>query len=338
MMRARLFCAWGWLTLPLLACSATPPAPAPAVSAPALYHGELTDFVPAAGLRWLVAGSPARLAQQPALASLRARWLTEQRRRAFAAATGIDVLATERGLVAGFELGTLYMADASGWVARPERLFARRLAGSELLRQPHPQLWRVTGLVGTRPEALVRVADELVAVAVGDLTLARVVELRAQRRLDKVPSAFQGAALSTLPEEALGPSSFALYLPGPLDAEWVTAGAGLLGAAHALAISIDVDEARVELQLFIAGRWDTALDGARLAERWRAFAESSLGRQLALDRPVVPLDVRASDRLLHAYTHLDASALSAGVEALLVGNLDDLLRFEDSSGAPAAPP
>lgn len=306
--------------------------------APALYRGELTDFVPAAGLRWLVVGSPARLARQPALAPLRARWLTEQRRQAFAAATGIDVLGTERGLVAGFDLGTLYMADASGWVAQPERVFARRLAGSELVRRPHPELSRVTGLVGSRPEALVRVGDELVAVAVGDLGLARVVELRAQRKLDAVASAFEGASLSTLPEPALRPRSFALYLPGPFDEGWVSSGATLLGAAHALAIGVDVAGDEVGVQLFMTGSWDTALDGARLARHWRAFAESALGRQLALDRPLTPLDVSASERLLEAYTRLDASAFSAGVEALLMGNLDDLLGVHGGLAAPPAPP
>ena len=151
MLRVRRFSLCWWL--PLLACGATP-AVATHASEREPYRGELTDFVPAAGLRWLVVGSPARLAQSPALASLRARWLTEQRRRAFASATGIDVFGTERGLVAGFDLGTLYMTDSSGWVAPPEQRFARRLAGSELLRQPHPQVWRVTGLVGSRPEAL----------------------------------------------------------------------------------------------------------------------------------------------------------------------------------------
>ena len=97
--------------------------------------------------------------------------MTEERRQAFAHSTGIDLWLTQRALAAGFELGTLYAADASGWVAPPEKLFAERLAGSERGDRPDPRIWRVTGLVGTRPETLVRVADELVAVAVGAITL-----------------------------------------------------------------------------------------------------------------------------------------------------------------------
>src|SRR6187431_1846533 len=47
-----------------------------APSEPPLYRGALTDFVPAAGLRWLVAGSPRALARASVLAPLRERWLT----------------------------------------------------------------------------------------------------------------------------------------------------------------------------------------------------------------------------------------------------------------------
>lgn len=309
----------------------------PAPSARELHRGELTDFVPAAGLRWLVTGSPSRLAREPALAPLRQRWLTAQRASAFARVTGIDLLGTERGLVAGFDLGTLYMADASGWVAPPERLFAERLAGSERLRQSHPRVWRVTGLVGSEPQALVRVDDELVAVAVGDPTLARVVELFAERRLDRVATAFEGASLSALPAELLRPRTLAFYLLGPLDQDWVQSGSGLLAGADALAVALDLSGTRLDVRLFVPGRWDPSEDGARLGQAWRAFAETSLGQRLALDRPLSPVDVRGSESLLTFYTSLDAMAFSAGLEALLVGNLDDLLGLvETGSGASRA--
>ena len=292
---------------------------------PALHAGALTDFVPAAGLRWLVAGSPKQLAREPALGALRTRWLTEQRRRAFAIETGVDLFATERALAAGFDLGTLYMADASGWRLRPEAAFARRLAGTERLRQPHPRLWQVTGVVGTEPEALVRVDDALVAVAVGDVTLARVVELRALGRLERVAPAFEGASLSALPAELLGPRAFAFYLPGPIEGDWLGPSAGLLAGAHALALGLDVDGARIELELSVAGSWRTSEDAEHLRMAWESFAASGLGRQLALERPVAPLEVRGSERLLELSGAFDAAAFAAGLEALLVGNLGDLV-------------
>jgi len=316
-----------WLGAFSLACggsSARHEAAVPA-SDRALHRGALTDFVPAAGLRWLVVGSPRRLAHEPGLASLRQRWLTEDRRRAFALETGVDLFATERALAAGFDLGTLYMADASGFRARPEVAFARRLAGSERMRQPHPNVWQVTGLVGSEPEALVRVADALVAVAVGDVTLARAVELRALGRLERTAPAFHGVSLSTLPVELLRPAAFAFYLPGPIEGSWLGSGAGLLGAAHALAVTLALDGPRLTVQLGVAGSWHPADDAAELGSVWQAFAASSLGRKLALDRPLGPAEVRASERLLALEQTLDAAAFSAGLEDLLVGNLDDLV-------------
>lgn len=311
----------------VLACggaSAGHDAAAPA-SAPALHRGALTDFVPAAGLRWLVVGSPRQLAREPGLASLRQRWLTEDRRRAFARETGVDLFATERALAAGFDLGTLYIADASGWRAPPEVAFERRLAGSERVRQPHPGVWHVTGLVGSEPEALVRVADVLVAVAVGDLTLARVVELRALGRLERTLPAFQGVSLAELPAEWLRPAPLAFYLPGPIEGSLLGEGAGLLGAAHALAATIELDGPRLHLRLCVAGSWHATQDAAELETLWQAFASSGLGQKLALDRPHAHAQVRGSEERLELIAALDAAAFSAGLEALLVGNLDDLV-------------
>jgi hypothetical protein len=290
-----------------------------------LHRGALTDFVPAAGLRWLVVGSPRQLAREPGLASLRQRWLTDDRRRAFARETGVDLFATERALAAGFDLGTLYIADASGWLAPPELAFARRLAGSERLRQPRPNVWHVTGLVGSEPEALVRVADALVAVAVGDLTLARAVELRALGRLDRTLPAFQGVSLAELPDELLRPAPFAFYLPGPIQGSWVGGAGGLLGAAHALGATLALDGPRLRLRLCVAGRWHATEDAAELGSLWQAFASSGLGQKLALDRPLTPAEVHGSEARLELVAALDAAAFSAGLEGLLVGNLDDLV-------------
>src|SRR5690606_24717681 len=197
--------------------------------------------------------------------------------------------------------------------------------GSERLRQPHPRLWHLSGVVGTEPEALVRVADDLVAVAVSDLTLARVVEMRALGRLERVVSAFDGAALAELPQPLLAPAALSFYLPGPIDGALLGGSARLLGAAHAFAAALQPDAGRLALALGVAGRWVQSADAERLREEWEAFAASALGRRLALDRPLGPAQVRGSERLLELDVTLDAAAFAAGVEGLLVGNLDDLV-------------
>lgn len=324
-----------------LACSAaSPPSAAPDAAGQvalrperdARLHGALTDYVPAAGLRWLVTGSPRQLASASSLSELRQRWLTPARLASFARVTGIDLEQTERGLIAGFDLGTLYLADASGWVSPPEQAFLDRLAGSELVRQPHPRITTLSGLAGTRPEALVHVEHELVAVAVGDLALARVVESFAAGRFEHVASAFEGAALSTLPAELLAPLPLAIYVPGPLDPERLGDSTGLVAAAAALAVTLHPAAAQLTLELALAGHWLPDVDGTRLREAWARLAASALGHALALDTPREPASVAGSESLLRLRTQLDGQSFARGLEKLLTGNVGDLL-----DGVPAPP-
>ena len=312
------------LALCAVACGAgAAEAPPPPAAVPALLRGALTDYVPAAGLRWMIAGSPARLAREPALAPLRERWITDERRRAFATSTGVDVFTTERAVVAGFDLGTLYLADASGWIADPESRFAERLAGTEQLRKPHPELWRVSGVVGSTPEALVRVDSDFVAVAEGDLALARVVELRALGRAGRIAPAFDGAALATLPSELRAPRPVAAYVPGPLDPATFGDATGLLASALALCASLAPDNAVLHLELALSGQWRPALDEPRLREAWQSFASNAVGHRLGLDLAASRVDVHGSESLLTLRTDLDAGAFAAGVLGLLTGTRDD---------------
>ena len=310
------------LVLIAFGCSSTASTAPP--NDPPLHHAELTDFVPAAGLRWLVVGSPRALAAAPALARLREGWLSEERRRAFARSTGIDLWQTERALAAGFELGTLYAADASGWVAPPEKLFVERLAGSERSDRPHPRIWRVAGVAGTRPETLVRVADELVAIAVGDPTLARVVELRARGRLERVAPALDGVSLGALPDELRRPGPLTLYVPGPLEEAWVANGTSLLANTQALAVTLELAGEHIALGVALAGHWRPERDLPRLVEAWQTFGATSLGRELALDRPLETTETAGSETLLRIRTQLDGDAFATGLERLLRGQLGDL--------------
>ena len=310
------------LALSAAACGAGV-AEAPPTTVPALLRGALTDYVPAAGLRWMIAGSPAQLAREPALAPLRARWMTDERRQAFATNTGVDVFATERAVAAGFDLGTLYLADASGWIAAPERRFAERLAGTEQLRKPHPELWRVSGVVGSTPEALVRVGSELVAVAEGDPALARVVELRALGRAGRIAPAFEGAALATLPSELRAPHPVAAYVPGPLDPAALGDSTGLLAGTLALCASLAPDNTVLHLELALSGQWRPALDEPRLREAWQSFVSSAIGSRLGLDVAALSVDVHGSESLLTLRTDLDAGAFVAGVLGLLTGTVED---------------
>ena len=298
----------------------------------ALHQGPLTDFVPAAGLRWMIAGSPAYFARHPALGSLRGSWWSEERARAFIEATGIDLARTERALVAGFDLGTLYIVDSSGWAAAPELRFAERLAGSERTNRPHPQIWHVTGVVGSVPESLVRVSDDLVAIAVSDLLPARLVDLRARGRLKRWVSALGGAALSTLPKQFLEPGPCLAYALGPFDGAPLGDSRGLLSAATALAASLDVGDAHAELRLALAGHWDPEQDPKRLSALWGLVANSADGRLLGLSSATVSVEPNATADHLFLHVVLPLPPLLRGLESLVSRDLQRLLGETGAAG------
>ncbi|HEU4582821.1 MAG TPA: hypothetical protein VFS67_31400 [Polyangiaceae bacterium] len=314
----------------LIGCASAPPAAAPPTrAAPAeeapLQLGPLSDFVPAAGLRWLVVGSPSYFARQPALAGLRERWLTDQRWALFARATGVDLLRTERALAAGFDLGTLYLADASGWVTKPEQPFIERLAGSARVQRTHSAVWRVTGLVGSTPEALVRLDDAVVAFAVQDPMLARIVEYRARGRLSGVVPALRGAALSGLPPEFLEPGPLRMYALGPFAEHTLPEGAGMLRAAAAVAAAVELEGDVLQLRLALAGSWDAERDREALSGLWQAVATAPLGRELGLDQPRSEPLLSASAAALVLALQLDAERVLQGLERVGAGRLEPLL-------------
>jgi hypothetical protein len=318
-------------SIALSACSAATPAEPVAVAEPALREGGLTEFVPAAGLRWMIVGSPRYFAEQPALREPLARLFTSERLDAFARSTGVDLSRSEHALIAAFELGQLYLVDGSGWVGAPELRFIERSAGSARSERPHSQIWRVSGLVSSRPQTLVRIDDRMLAVAVGDPTPARAVEAYSLGKLQRTPSALHGAALATLPDAVRRPAPLAAYALGPFEDEWASAAGGLLGGALALAATLEVDGDVFSARLVLSGAWDSAASPRQLEDTWARLAASELGRLLALDRPLRAPRVNVSAELLELELALDARAVLSGLHAAVAGSVDELL----ASPAPA---
>jgi hypothetical protein len=328
---------WSVALLCGIGCTRIPAAPGPAPeAAQPLVRAELSDYVPAAGLRWLVAGSPRYFARAAALAPVRAEWLTDDRLRAFARATGIDLERTERALVAGYDLGTLYVVDGSAWTQPPERPFIEHLAGSAVVhREGH--LLRVSGVAGSIPETLVRVDEHLVAVAVRDPLLAKIVELRALGRLGSVVPALRGAALSTLPPELLVPGPLRVYAPGPFSDTSVLEGSGLVAAAEAITAAVEIEGDVLVLRIALAGAWQESTDRERLLGVWQAVASSALGSALGLERAPRGVSVEVSPRLLQLVAKLDALHFFEGVRQLAGSGVDQLLGEESSPGPRPTP-
>jgi hypothetical protein len=112
----------------------------------------LTDFVPAAGLRWMVVGRPRALARHPSLAPAISLLLPKERLDAFSAGSGVDLRQLEYGLAAGFDYATLYLASP------PTRRSGRKRFRSRLLRSREARPTRKSANhrpVGQTPQTLV---------------------------------------------------------------------------------------------------------------------------------------------------------------------------------------
>ena len=319
-----------WL-LPLAICaSACSPRPAeapPTRPARPLHQGPPSDYVSSAGLRWLLLLEPRKILAVPELAHAIAAIVPDRRFDAFTESSGVDLRAVPNAAVAGFSYSTLYLAELPNDVAATVRArFTERLLSGPLVKQPHPALIRVAGVVGQTPETLLTVDDRLLAVAVGDPVQERIVEAYAQDRLPRSPPARRGAALSTLPDLAAN-NTATLLVPGPFADDWQRAANGLLQSTVAIGIAArPAAHGKITTTICLAGAWGDSADDAsqRLATAWTAFAQSSAGRlfELAPEANVQP----SPDRLTLTI-ELDLEALVRGLQASVLGDLSQILRL-----------
>ncbi|HEX7668805.1 MAG TPA: hypothetical protein VF395_04445, partial [Polyangiaceae bacterium] len=153
------------------------PARATQPAEPRLHDGPLTDFVPSAGLRWMIVARLAELAHARALAPAIELLFPGPRLAGFAISTGLDLRTVSVALAAGFDYSTLYIAEsrapAEGELV--ESRFADRLAGGARLSSPQRSVRRLSGVLGVVPQTLLHIRGHLVAVSIGDPTPARVV-------------------------------------------------------------------------------------------------------------------------------------------------------------------
>lgn len=280
--------------------------------------GSLTDYVPAPTLEWLLVAEPARIASEPGVLAALAPLVDDADFRRFAERSGFDPRHTPQLVVAGFEVGTLYLLSEGKRGPRIERAFQDRLLRGEVIEQVHPAITRIRGVAGTRPQALLHARDQLVAVAVDDTRLVRLVEGYLLGRFRKTPTALSGAALrhhadfaASAPlrlwipgapgEGPLGPLSGrsgedpsdagAIETPGPPDS--VLAGVtATMAAAEFLgskACPCEGDAAGpvLRLHLALAGPWEpTEANPAVLESLWLNVARSPTGHLLGLDEPL----------------------------------------------------
>jgi hypothetical protein len=310
-----------------VACGAKPAPvrePPPARAAPRLHEGPLTDYIPAAGLRWMVVGRPRALARHASLAPALSLLLPRERLDAFAAGSGLDLRETEHALAAGFDYATLYAVEPPE-PAKIEARFRERLVSEPVEAHPHPEITRLSGLVGRTPQTLVRVDQRLIAVSVGSATPARVVELFARGKLQKTRPALSGSALSTLPRD-LDRAPMRFYAPGPFGAEWTRGARGLLAAATAVAIvASPLPDGRLEARILVAGDWSASGAEQALRAGWDDLAQSGTGRLLGLNEPVRGPSIELGPNLLELRVELEALTLARGLRAAVEADVWEIL-------------
>jgi len=324
-------------TLSLAACAHQPAKSAAKSAPPPRYSGRLHDYVPAAGLRWLVRGCPAKLAESQSFRPALDLLLTPSRLRAVAQTTGFALEKLPRGLIAGFDLGTLYLAELgeSATVARAR--FTARQIHEPTKRSPDPNIVVLSGLSEGIPLGLVTIDDRVVAYGVGDPMLCRAVEAYARGKL-KAKSAFHGAALQGV-ELDTDDAWIAVHVPGPFEPRWQNAAGGLLSIATALSARLTPTTAEhALLELTVHGDFVGTNAAERLRSTYMSVASSSTGTALGLG---AALDARTvtnmqNDRVV-LKVPLPITEIARGMRAVTIGDFADIFRLP-TLGAPSTAP
>jgi hypothetical protein len=325
----------------LFACSTPAPKPAATPVPVATTRPPLLDHVPSAGLRWLVVGRPAGLEKRPDLASLLHELFSPVRLDAFRKVTGVDLTKVKLGAVAGFQVGTLYLAELGEPAASDVReRFAERLDEGGMERKPRPKVHRISGTSRESPRALVTVDDDFIAVAVDDTVLVKIVEAYDARRL-RSPSALRGAALRDLPPLPAH-ALVALYAAGPFSGDLPRAAHGLLAQTSSLVITLAGGAPeRLQATLTLAGDYspEPTAAGERLASAFRELCSSTTGTLVGLSEAGSPKIV-ADLHQLTLTADLPLRPLVRGLRTLASGNIHEIFDLvpPSSAGEPAQSP
>lgn len=174
-----------------------------------------------------------------------------ERIKAFTQASGADPTKIEEAWIAGYALGELYVFDAATVGDDVEKAFVERALTTQHLESDYADLVHMTGMIENTPHALLHIQGHLVAIAVGDIRLVRIVRAYAEGKLTKSPPALASRFLDVH-------SSFATdalvrgFLRGPYeDATDAVAASFVSGAA---AVSFEGHDLKVSARAL--GVWD----------------------------------------------------------------------------------
>ncbi len=281
----------------------------------------------------MLLGKPRELSDHHDLVQKLEPLLPKKRFDLYAQQTGIDLRQLNRALIAGFDLGTLYLAETESDLTAATQAFAERLVSGVELVEPHPRLKRISGVVGRTPQSLLSFEGKLVAVAVGDPTTVRIVEAFARGKLRRTKSIFEGAALRSFRE--FGTQAPLTFLaPGPFEGKWMYGAAGLLAAAQGVGISAaPTDRGSVTIRVAIDGPWEeeNIHAVARMREAWDGLAQSSTGRLFGLHEPASPPTIATEHQRVALTVELELSPIIDGLHAAVSADVWEMLDLTPTS-------
>lgn len=304
-----------------------------------LLDGSLTDYLPAAGINWLVLAEPVRLSGNHQLARTLEPLLPASRLDLYARDTKLDLRTLSHAAIAGFDLGVLYLAETDMDLTPATRAFVDRLVTEPEVKHPHSKLTRVSGVVGTTPQSLLQFDGKFLAVAVGDPTTVRIVEAFARQKLKRSPTVFNGVALKSFADFA-GGAPLVFLAPGPFEGRWMFGGAGLLAAANAVGVRATPTSNGHALRVTVAidGPWgeEGAQPVPRMEQAWEALAESSTGRLFGLHELEQAPVVRSTKERVTLDVELELAPIIHGLRAAVAADVWEMLDASPTS-APAPP-
>jgi hypothetical protein len=289
-------------------------------------------------LRWLIRGAPAKLAKSQSFRPALDLLISAERRRAVAHTTGFALETLPHGVIAGFDLGTLYLAELpAGHASEARARFAARQIHDVTTRSPDPNIVVLSGVNAGVPTGLVTIDDRVVAYGVGDPTLWRVVEAYARGKL-RAKSAFHGAALAGQSvEDDVCPIS--AHVPGPFSERWQGAAGGLLAVATSVSAKLlPTGPGQALLELSIEGDFGESNAAERLHATYMSVAASSTGMLLGLNSALdaQTMTNEANDHIV-LRVPLKLTEIARGARAATSADLDEIFRIPSAEARPLTP-
>lgn len=223
----------------------TPAKPAP------LRHS--TDYVIAAGLKWLVVLDTAPLLTH--LERVASTWLPKTNVEAFERSVGLRLTKLRNVSIAGFDYSTLYVVRGVLDAQRLRERFTSRMTLEPVVHAIGNQSL-YTGTFGDEVEHFAMADDTTALWATADPTPVKAALLRAQGELRRSPSALNGAALQLLPP-ACAKGHAVVLVPGPigLPADTEREASLVLDATLALSVRATIESETLVVNLCWLGDW-----------------------------------------------------------------------------------